>query len=160
MGSLVLWQVRRQPEEPKVSFKSLTSTSWDNPLDSAAISPDGTYLAFCSMGKLVVQVIRSGEKSPLALPEGFYPANVDWFAAGTKLLLARAETGWLPVTRRAPRQAETSLWSLSILGGNPQPIVDHVSSGSLSQAFGSSVSPDGSLVAFSRYDPERQATDI
>ena len=66
-GSLSLWRVRQQaekpPEKPKpMSLKPLTSYGWDDPLESAAISPDGKYLAFCSKGKLLVQVIRSGEK--------------------------------------------------------------------------------------------------
>lgn len=43
-------------------------------------------------------------------------------------------------------------WSLSILGGTPERIVE--------QAGGSSVFPDGSLVAFNRFDPERQTSDI
>src|SRR5439155_21146167 len=80
-GSLFVWQAWRlpktQPEKPKeMSFKPLTSYSWDNPLDSAAISPDGKYLAFYSRGKLFIQVVRSGEKRSLAMPEGFYPAQI------------------------------------------------------------------------------------
>src|SRR5439155_15314360 len=100
IGSLFVWQVWRQPitqpEKPKeISFKPLTSSSWDNPLDSAAISPDGKYLAFCSKGKLFVQVIRSGEKRSLPIPERFYLAGVGWFPDGTRLLLNRYESKWI-----------------------------------------------------------------
>src|SRR5437773_3173949 len=92
IGSLFVWQVWRQPktqsEKPQeISFKPLTSYSWDNPLDSAAISPDGKYLAFNSRGKLFIQVVRSGEKRFLAMPEVLQ--GVSWFPVGTKLLLAR-----------------------------------------------------------------------
>ena len=124
----------------------------DNPLESAAISPDGKYLAFCSKGKLSIQIIRSGEKRSIPLPEGFYTAAVSWFPDGTKLLLSRAEERWIQVKGQTTRQSDTSLWSVSILGGTPQKIVDH--------ADIPSVSPDGSLVAFNRFDPERQTADI
>ena len=50
------------------------------------------------------------------------------------------------------RQSDLSIWSLSMLGGKPQLIVDHADS--------ASVSPDGSLVAIHRFDPDRQASDI
>jgi len=83
-------------------------------------------------------VIRSGEKRSLALPEGFYPTHVVWFPDGTRLLVGRGDA---------------SLFSISILGGTPQKIVDNI--------FGrSSISPDGSLIAFNRGEPERQSTDI
>jgi serine/threonine protein kinase len=154
IGSLVVRQLWHQPEKPsekpkEMSLKPLTSYGWDDPLDSAAISPDGKYLAFCSKGKLFVQVIRSGEKRSLSIPEWFQPAEVSWFPDGTKLLLCRPGDRWIQVKGETSRLYEWSLWSVSILGGTPQKIVDH--------ALFPSVSPDGSLVAFSRYDPERQS---
>ena len=166
IGSLFVWQVSRQPktqpEKPKeISLKPLTSYSWDNPLDSAAISPDGKYLAFCLKGKLFIQVVRSGEKRSLAMPEGFYPTDASWFPDGTKLLLSRLENRWIQVKGQAIRQTDSSLWSLSILGGAPQKIVDHAGNAAGIRLQGhASVSPDGSLVAFNRFDPERQTTDI
>ena len=155
IGSLFVWQVWRQPktqpEKPKeISFKPLTSYSWDNPLDSAAISPDGKYLAFNSRGKLFIQVVRSGEKRFLAMPEGLQ--GVSWFPDGTKLLLGRAEPRWIQVKGETIRESRSSLWSLSILGGTLQKMLDNAGS--------ASVSPDGSLVAFFRFDRERQTDDI
>jgi len=121
-GSLALWQVRRQAErladKPDIAFKPLTSYSWDNPLDSAAISPDGKFLAFCSRGKLFLQVVHSGAKNSRALPEGFYANHVVWFPDGTKLLLSRAEEAWIQVNGQTKWQSDLSLWSLSILGGD------------------------------------------
>ena len=80
-GSVALWRVRRQPAAPpekprKSRSNQLTSYAWDNPVDSAAISPDGKYLAFCSKGKLFVQMVASGEKLSLPLPEWFYSTGV------------------------------------------------------------------------------------
>ena len=156
-GSLIFWRVRRQPvappEKPKeVSFKSVTAYPWDSPVDSAAISPTGKYLAFCSKGKLFVQIRSSGENRPIALPEWFYSTGVAWFPDESKLLLHRAERAWVQVKGEAKRLSDASLWSMSILGGVPQKLADH--------AGRASVSPDGSLIAFSRFDPERQASDL
>jgi serine/threonine protein kinase len=155
-GSLALWRGRQQPEKAKgISFKPLTSYSWDNPLDSAAISPDGKYLAYCSKRNLFVQVILTGEKRSLVIPEGFHPTQVGWFPDGTKLLLSRFEGRWTQVKGQASLQFDNSLWSMSILGGAPQKIADHLTGWSVP-----TVSPDGSLVAFDGVDTERQTTDI
>jgi serine/threonine protein kinase len=156
-GSLALWRLRQRPEklleQPKeISAKPLTSYSMNTPLDSPAISPDGKYLAFCSKGKLSIQIIRSGEKRSIPLPEWFYTAAVSWFPDTTKLLLTRAEERWIQVKGKTTLQTDTSLWSISILGGTPQKLVD--------RALYPSVSPDGSLVAFNRFDPERETHDI
>ncbi len=155
-GSLALWRVRQQSQKPPermgMSFKPLTTYAWDNPLLSAAISPDGKYLAFCLKGKPFIQVIRSGEKRPVPVPESFSSAEVSWFPDGTKLLLIRAEERWIQARGETTRQWERSVWSVSILGGTPQKVVD--------QASFPSVSPDGLLIAFGREDPERQAVDL
>jgi serine/threonine protein kinase len=146
-GSVGLWRARKQPDKtaaPKeLSLKALTKYASDNVLESSAISPDGKYLAFCSKGKLFVQD-RTGYRSALDLPEGFHPGGASWFPDGTKLLIDRAE--------EERGQFHYSVWSMSILGGKPQPIVDN--------ATFSTVSPDGLLVAFSRDDPARKTSDI
>ncbi|MSO23788.1 MAG: serine/threonine-protein kinase [Acidobacteria bacterium] len=155
-GSFDLWRMRQQPQKllgkKEMSFKSLTSYSWDDPVDATAISPDGKYLAFGLKQKLFIQVVRSGDKRSLALPEGFYPTRADWFPDGTKLLLWRDEPRWTQVKGETIRESNPSLWSLSILGGTPQKILDN--------AFAASVSPDGSLIAFSRHELEQRTTGI
>jgi eukaryotic-like serine/threonine-protein kinase len=145
LGSLVVWRGRQRPEtQPReVSFKPLTSFSSENPVENAAISPDGKYLAFCSEGKLSRQVVSSGEKRSVPLPEGFRVSTVTWFPDGTKLLLGR---------QPGSPQSDGSVWALSLLGGPPQMIVE--------QASFPSVSPDGSLVAFIRSNAERNAVEI
>ena len=97
-------------------------------------------------------MIRTGEKRSLDLPEGFYLTRVGWFPDGTKLSLGRSQERWIQVKDQMTWQSDLSIWSLSILGGKPQLIVDH--------ADYASVSPDGSLVAIGRFDPDRQAREI
>ena len=156
MGSLVVWRSWQRPEIPRkeMSFKPLTSYSGENPIESAAIAPDGKYLAFCSNGKLSIQIMQTGEKKSLPLPEGFYAASVVWFPDETKLLVSRTEERWTTVKGQSTRFPDRSLWSLSILGGTPQKIVDHAEFPGGFHPDGSSVSPDGSLVAFHRFEPD------
>ena len=113
-----------QPKK-EVNVRPLTSYSAEKPLDFAAISPDGKYLAFCSKGKLSLRVIRSGDVTSLAFSGRVSCRWVDWFPDGTKLLLSRGEEGWIQEQGQTNRLPERSLWSLSILGGGPKKIVDH-----------------------------------
>jgi len=135
-----------------MSFSPLTSYSEGDPLDSAAISSDGKFVAFCSKGKLSIQKVRSGDQKILAMPEGFHPASASWFPDGTKLLLGRFQPRWVQVQGETIQESGSSLWSLSILGDAPKKIADHAAS--------ASISPDGSLIAFSRRDLERQTADL
>ena len=143
-----------------MSLKPITSYSAENPVESAAISPDGKYLAFCSNGKLFIQIMQTGDKRSLALPEGFHAATVVWFPDGTKLLVSRAEQRWTTVKGQATLFPDRSLWSLSILGGAPQKITDHAEFWAGMPADGSSVSPDGSLVAFHVHNAEQEWVEL
>jgi eukaryotic-like serine/threonine-protein kinase len=162
VGTLVLWRVWQRPKVPRkeMSVKPLTAYSVENPIESAAISPDGKYLAFCSNGKLFRQIVQSGEKRSLDLPEGFYAAAVVWFPDETKLLVSRTEERWTTIKGQLTRFPDRSLWSLSILGGAPHKIVDHAEFPGGFHPDGSSVSPDGSQIAFHRFEPERETVEL
>src|SRR6185436_7342948 len=84
--------------------------------------------------------------------EGFRPQGASWFPDGTKLLLSRMEERLIQSKGEMILRSDFSVWSLSILVGTPQKIVDHVTF--------PSVSPDGSLVAFSRFDPRFETAEI
>ena len=139
IGFLVVWWPWRQEKpaerQKQISLRPLTSFAGENPVDYAGVSPDGKYLAFCSTGKLFIQIVSSGEKRSVSLPEGFGLAAVGWFPDGTKLLLRRSEERWIRVKGEETFIIEESLWSLSILGGTPQKIVDHAR-GSICFVFG------------------------
>ena len=92
-------------------------------------------------------------KRLLDLPEEFLPARADWFPDETKLLIWRIEPRWSFQAKGEPiREPNHSLWSLSILGGMPTKIVDNATEGL--------VSPDGSLITFTRTNPEQPTRSI
>jgi serine/threonine protein kinase len=130
--ALALW--RNSSSKPaEVVERKLTANSSENSVNSAAISPDGKYLAYADNTGVYLKLIRTGEVHLVPLPANFSARVDDWFPDGSRLLITH---------RDAPRKA--SLWSISVFGGTPHPLAD--------DAFGGSVSPDGAHIAFRRVD--------
>jgi DNA-binding winged helix-turn-helix (wHTH) protein/Tol biopolymer transport system component len=113
--------------------RRLTSNSSESSVSSAAISPDGEYLAYADNTGVYLKQIRTGEAHPVPLPPNFSARVDDWFADGSHLLVSRQE-----------QPGKASLWSISIFGGSPRLLAN--------DASGGSVSPDGSRIAFRRLD--------
>ena len=147
------------PTSP-VTGRRLTANPDEDPVSSAALSPDGKYLAFSDDTGSYLRQIDTGETHPLALPEGFKAKPVAWFPDGTHIL-ATSVTGpaqepglWqLSALGGSPRKLalatsvagpaqEPGLWQLSALGGSPRKLVD--------DAQEAAVSPDGSQIVFLR----------
>ncbi len=126
--------IRRHPS-PRTNTKEqkLTSNSSENSVNSAAISPDGKYLAYADSAGLYLKLIRTGEIHAVALPADFSAHVDDWFPDGSHLLVSRMD----PL-------GKASLWSVSVFGGPPRLLA--------SDASGGSASPDGARVAFHRAD--------
>jgi DNA-binding winged helix-turn-helix (wHTH) protein/Tol biopolymer transport system component len=108
----------------------ITSNPPEAPIENAVLSRDGKYLAFHDNLGLYLRQIANGETRSWALPKDFVAWPDDWFPDGTHLL----------VTRREGPSRALSLWKLSLLGGNPEKLIDN--------AAGGSVSPDGSRIAY------------
>jgi DNA-binding winged helix-turn-helix (wHTH) protein/Tol biopolymer transport system component len=108
----------------------ITSNSPEAPVANAVVSRDGKYLAFHDNLGLYLRQIANGETRAWGLPKDFVAWPDDWFPDGTHLL----------VTRREGPSRTLSLWKLSLLGGNPEKLMD--------DAAGGSVSPDGSRIAY------------
>jgi DNA-binding winged helix-turn-helix (wHTH) protein/Tol biopolymer transport system component len=108
----------------------ITSNPPEAPVENAVVSRDGRYLAFHDNSGLYLRQIGNGETRAWNLPKDFVCWPDDWFPDGTHLL----------VTRREGPSRTLSLWKLSLLGGNPEKIMD--------DAAGGSVSPDGSRIAY------------
>jgi Tol biopolymer transport system component/DNA-binding winged helix-turn-helix (wHTH) protein len=128
------------PEE-----RRLTGNPENDPVLSAAISPDGKYLAFADRTGMFLRMVSSGETHPIGNPGvgKLYVAgkesgllSLSWFPDGSHVLFTRTETESL---REKP-----SLWVVSVFGGQPRPLIDDAKLGA--------VSPDGAHLAFVRGD--------
>jgi Tol biopolymer transport system component/DNA-binding winged helix-turn-helix (wHTH) protein len=151
----IFWFVRRLPpslRDPEAT--QLTANSSDNPVTSSAISPDGKYLAFTDhMQKIRVRLLETGETRTVPEPPSLKGRSVDWTVAawlpdGTRFLLNEDTLDALPwspgstryIFPRTSMAHERSIWTVSLLGGQPEKLRDDA------EAF--SVSPDGSMIAF------------
>ncbi len=133
IASLV-WVVWRLPSRhTDIIERKLTSNSPENGVSSAAVSPDGKYLAYSDNTGVYLKQLRTGETHPVPLPPDFSAHVDDWFPDGAHLLVSRKD-----------HSDKTSLWSISIFGGSPRRLAD--------DASGGSISPDGAHIAFRRAD--------
>ncbi|MCZ6760997.1 MAG: hypothetical protein O7D29_11615 [Gemmatimonadetes bacterium] len=128
---IVIGRVTLQPSEPAEIARTpipLTANPQDNAVVSAAISPDGRYLAYADNAGLSLRLVETGETHPLALPDGFQLREIDWFPDGTQLLIS------------ATVSDITSLWKLAIVGGEPRMLRERASR--------AAISPDGNRIAY------------
>ena len=133
IASLV-WAVWRfPPRHTDIIERKLTSNSSENSVSSAAVSPDGKFLAYADNTGVYLKQIRTGETHPLGLPPNFSVRVDDWFPDGSRLLVSRRDD-----------LGKGSLWSVSMFGGSPRPLASDASRGA--------VSPDGAHIAFGRGD--------
>lgn len=109
--------------------RRLTTNPTANPLSTAAISPDGKYLAMADATGAYVRTVATGELHPLSLPANNGVVFIDWFPDSANLLAS-----WT-----TSRGGGSGLWVVSLLGGARQ-ISDQGSVGS--------VSPDGRRIVF------------
>src|SRR5215472_6949014 len=121
-----------------VTERRLTANPEDTPVTSAAISPDGKYLAYTDPTGFYLRQVDSGETHPVALPKGFEPLAGSWFPDSIHMAVQ-----WLEDPTKSP-----SLWKISIAGGTPRRLADH--------GWYPSVSPAGDQVAFVAQDGATQ----
>ena len=141
LGAALVWAVRvlvtrsSPSSKPTITERKLTANSAENPIDGAAISPDGIYLAYSDATGLYLKLIRSGETHKITVAGGSGHLE-GWLPDGAHVLVSRAE-----------RPGETLfLWNVPIVGGAPRKIID--------DSWGASVSPDGTRIAFLRGAPD------
>jgi len=124
-----MWRLSERPTE--VVEHKLTASLSENSVSSAAVSPDGKYLAYADNTGIYLKLIRTGETHSVPLPPNFSAHVNDWFPDGSHLLVTREE-----------QTGKLSLWSISVFGGSPRQLADDGRAGS--------VSPDGFHIAFQR----------
>jgi serine/threonine protein kinase/DNA-binding winged helix-turn-helix (wHTH) protein/Tol biopolymer transport system component len=137
VSGLVWFATHRTPPplRPEPKPRQLTANPAGNPATDARISPDGKYLAYADQTGIRLQLIDTGETRTIPQPQGLaYKVTgwspVGWFPDGTRLLAQ--VTSW--------SGEHSSLWVISMMGGTPREIREG--------ALAWSVSPDGSLIAF------------
>jgi DNA-binding winged helix-turn-helix (wHTH) protein/Tol biopolymer transport system component len=133
IASLVWTVWRLPPRHTDIIERKLTSNSSENSVSSAAVSPDGKYLAYSDNTGVYLKLIRTGEVHPVPLPANFSARVDDWFPDGSHLLVSRKD-----------QPGKASLWNISVFGGSPRPLAE--------DASGGSVSPDGAYISFNRVD--------
>jgi serine/threonine protein kinase len=145
--STFLWVFEHSQRQPHASsaarFKQLTVNSFENPVNSGAISPDGKYLAYADNSGMYVKMVETGEIHVVPKPQGFNGKDVEWEIP---------PMGWFPDSSRFVANAQlsgedlrfsgskTTIWLFSRLGVAPQRLGD--------DRLAWSVSPDGSSIAF------------
>lgn len=117
---------------PKGTQKRLTANPDEDPVKTAVVSPDGAYLGYSDASGAYLKQIATGETHPVILPKGVTGHPVAWYPDGSHFVLQ-----WFTSSEEKP-----SLWSTSMLGGNPRKLVDN--------GWGAAVAPDGSRIAFLR----------
>lgn len=127
--AVLVWVRWRHPSQPtEVVERKLTANSSENGVKSAAVSPDGKFLAYTDNTGLYLKEIRTGETHRVPLPQNFSADVCDWFPDGSHLLVSQEQPGKL------------SLWSVSVFGGTPRQLTNN--------GAGGSVSPNGAHIAF------------
>ena len=118
--------------------RRLTGNPENDPVNSAAISPDGNYLAFTDRTGFFLRQLGTGETHPIAIADNWKTHWVNWFPDGSHVL----------ATRTASPGEQPSLWNVSVYGGSPRKLIDAAERGV--------VSPDASQIVFVRGDYSHQ----
>jgi DNA-binding winged helix-turn-helix (wHTH) protein/Tol biopolymer transport system component len=132
------WWVRnRNAAPPELKEQQITHNASDNPITSVAVSPDGKYFAYADLGGLHVKLLQTGEIRDLPQPPELGEARAQWVIS------------WLPDSTRFLAVSwglgvPWITWQASVLSGSMR----LVQKGAVMW----SVSPDGSLFAFTTDD--------
>jgi Tol biopolymer transport system component len=138
VGVMVGWHAgHRSVAAVRMVERRLTSNPENDPVISAAISPDGKMLAFTDRTGVFLRQVGTGETHPIGTDIA-HTYCLSWFPDGSHVL----------ATRVASSSEQPSLWSMSVFGGTPRRIMDWAERGI--------VSPDGSRIVFVRGDYSHQ----
>jgi eukaryotic-like serine/threonine-protein kinase len=122
----------------------ITTNDSDNPINTAAISPNGHWLAYGDSTGISVRELQTGRTRLLKAPK-FRAARLAWFSDDTHLLLTgskfdAARTGLIHPGGAGLDMAQSEIWMLSTTGGAARLLRKDAEDGV--------PSPDGRSVAF------------
>lgn len=120
----------------KLQLQALTANSVENTIVESTLSPDGKMIAFGDRRGIHLELVSTREVRTLPRPASFAREDtwwpVDWFSDGSHLLASS--------TTETPEGLKSDAWILSELSGAAVKIREG--------CIPYSVSPDGSLIAF------------
>jgi Tol biopolymer transport system component len=129
----LMWDRIVSPKEP--ALIQLTNQTIQDRVTAAAVSPDGTQLAFAGLGGSVhLRRMSNGSDRTLSTLVGFQVERIAWFADGTKLVASG-----FSLATNVP-----SVWIVPTTEPPPHMLREH--------AREASPSPDGKQVAFINQD--------
>ena len=134
------WFTARKKDRPReeLTQERLTFNSGDSPVASAALSPDGQYLAYSDSSGIHIKAHSTGEDRLVASSASDSSWGVvSWFPDGRHLLAN--STSVMP-------GRSSSIWILSIDGQSPDKLYH--------DALAFSLSPNGSTIAFGPVAPD------
>jgi DNA-binding winged helix-turn-helix (wHTH) protein/Tol biopolymer transport system component len=139
----VLWWLKHRAAAPaEIKLQQLTRNSSDNPITGVSVSPDGNYFAYSDLDGLHVKLLRSGEVHDFPQPPELGKNRAQW------------QVSWLPDSARFFATAwgqgvPPSIWHASVVSGSLRMLrKDAV-------VWPRSVSPDGSLLAFTEANEQQ-----
>jgi len=131
------------PQQPQPTVRRITS---DGRAIAAAIAPDGRYVAYLTndaKGRtLWLEQVASGRTLAVVPPTDAHYAGIAFARDGQYLYFTRYEASLYGI-----------LYRVSILGGDPQPLIRDIDTRA-------ALSPDGSRLAFARDDYTRGTTTL
>ena len=140
VSAFVLRETRLPLSLPEIRLQQLTTNLSENPVRTGAISPDGKYLAYTDMRGVHIKVLATGETNTVPQPTELQGQLVNWEVADWLPDGTRFFANVVPPPERYSNIVHSSVWLVSVLGGAARFVRDN--------ALVESVSPDGSLVAF------------
>ncbi len=125
-----LYVGHRSVPAPQARPFRLTATPEDDPVNGAAISPDGKYLAYADNNGFYLRQVDTGETHPIPLPRDFAARPGSWYPDSNHMVVA------VP----GKETERPGLYEISVFGGSPRLL--------FAQGWQPAVSPDGSEIVF------------
>lgn len=125
---IIAW--RQITARPGLVVSQITNNESENRVTAAALSPNGTLLAYADPNSLFLRNLQNNQIRLLAAPSHFHIDRISWFPNAARFLASGYDTSTL----------ESSLWIVAASGARPALVRAGASNGA--------VSPDGMLLAF------------
>jgi serine/threonine protein kinase len=120
----------------ELRMRQLTTSSAENFVQDALLSPDGNYLLFADQINIHLRLLATGESHEFPKPKALSTSDAwlpaAWFPDGTRFVAVSQQL--------TPHGQVTSTWIVNVFNGESRLLRE--------DAFAQSVSPDGSRIAF------------